>query len=169
MLFLQNHRHGNQSHTIMNAELEAYPTFTLTYRRFLNYKLQQFLENFQFFLGRVRIVAPLFMDCCFFHEFIDTASRHSSRQTMNAVPKQVEVYRNFILTKCRFLKEKHTNSCLLNDGKSRLALQCVKSVLLCIKKLLSCKQCEMEFFETILKSQVKNEFLFLCIPIFNNL
>ena len=105
MLFLQNHRHDKQSHTIINTELEAmfYLTFSLTYRRFLNYKLQQFLEKFQFFLERFRMVSLLFMHCYFFYEIIDTASSHSSRQIMNVLPKQVYVYRDFILTRRRFL------------------------------------------------------------------
>ena len=72
---------ASKSHTIMNAELEAnfYLTFSLTYRRFPNYKLQQFFEKFQFLLRRFRMVSLLFMHCYFFYEIIDTASSHSSR------------------------------------------------------------------------------------------
>ena len=116
-LFLRNQtRQVDTCYNLMNALpklLEAYLAFVLTYPRFLNYKLQQSLEESQFFLGRFRMVAPLFMHCCFFYEIIDTASSHSLRQityfySMNASPKQVEAYQDFILTKRGFLICKYT-------------------------------------------------------------
>ena len=82
-LFLRNQtRQVDTCYNLMNALpklLGAYLTFVLTYPRFLNYKLQQSLEESQFFLGRFRMVAALFMHCCFFYEIMDMASYHSLR------------------------------------------------------------------------------------------
>ena len=93
---------------VLPKQLEGYLTFILTYRRFLNCKLRQFLEEFQFFLGKFRIFPPL---CIIYTLLLFLRNRHKNQSfkvatyfnLMNALPKQVEAYRNFILTKRRFL------------------------------------------------------------------
>ena len=91
-------------------QLKAYLTFILTYRRFLICKLPQFLEESQFFPVRFRMVAPL---CIIYTLLLFLRNRRHENQSfikvatyfnlINTLPKQVEAYRNFILTKRRFL------------------------------------------------------------------
>ena len=83
---------------VLPKQLEAYLTFILTYRRFLNCKLQQLLEEFQFFLGRYTIFPPL---CIIYTLLLFLRNHRHENQSfikvatyfnlMNALPKQVKL------------------------------------------------------------------------------